>query len=268
MKKLLKVFILLLSAAVFLLPYGCDDFKMPKSKEASNAANLFSNLTFNNIGLIPPMGQNINVGSKLCIRPDYSGYIIYTINGQAADLKESILNAVDEVNKTALGEGDYQQGYRVIYVREKNIKQREGYVTVTVEFKNINHLKCEVKVQTVEEYLVENPDDDENNKFTGISSDKVSLIKIENKSDYYIAVCNGILNQAPIETEGCTISAYYTQNSTDYAQINKNTIRLSTGTYKFIFTPTKMPLWLIIGAIAVIAAFIVVLTIKLAKVRK
>lgn len=261
MKKVLKTISIALILYSFTLSfYGCNSFTRPPSKEADTAVKLFSNTDFNNIGLVP---------QKLFIKKDLSGHIAFSVQGKEEDLTDVIINAVEEVNKKAFSEGNYQSGYRVIFVQEKFITQAGDNVSVIVEFTNINHLKGEVEIMTVEKYLEKNSSDDNNNRFTDVKSEgQVSIVMINDKESHYIAVLNGIVNQAEIVVEGCIVTAYYTENEGEHTITTRNSIKSSTGNYKFVYVEDGMPIWLLIATIVAGASFITALTVKIIKDKK
>jgi len=262
MKKFKALFVLTIFVIVISTAFGCDSFKIPQSKTVTTTVSLFNNIKFNSIGLMP---------QQIVIKKDLSGSIVYNVIGDAENLKTSIINAVDNVNESAYGEGDYLAGYRAIYIQEKNIKQSDDFVTVTVEFSNINHLSSEnstseVVITTLEEYLAENSNIDENFNYIDTKGNQSSLVNTENKEDFYLAVCKNIGNQAFVIVDDCTICAYYTESDNAIITLNKDSIKSSSGeVFKFVFTQSDFPLLLVLISAGICLLFISVLVYKIVK---
>lgn len=165
------------------------------------------------------------------------------------------------MNKDAFSEGDYQAGYRVLYVRDKYITQSGTTVVVRVEFVNINHLDGGVKAQTLEEYLKTNTDSQENNNFTDIKTGGASsIVTIQDKQKTYVVTYGGVTNQIPVTVNGARITSY---NSVGYLTSDTDTISFSTGNSVFVYVENELPLWLIWGTCILGALFAIVLTVKI-----
>lgn len=242
----------------------CDSYTPPISKqlEQNQKINLFNNYKFNSIGLQP---------QEIILNNDFSGQLTYAMLGEVADVKNSIINTIDEINKNAYNDGDYQAGYRAIYIQDKNITQKDQNVYAVIEFSNINYLNCELEIKTLQEYVDNNDaDSEENNNYIDLKNkQRSSIIGIENKQDYYIAICDNFSNQAPVTINGYNIIAYYTENiDSTFIDANKNYIKCSNTDYKFIFTKVIMPSWLIITSSIICALFLTVLIYKIIKIKK
>lgn len=122
MKKIVAlVFALILTAAPLA---ACASFTPPPSKERKPDPNtdtdivIFNNLHFNAINFSP---------KKLVLREDFSGYVIYAKENTTVSAEENNINiTLDQINTNSLGEGDFQAGYRIVYIRENAITQRAG----------------------------------------------------------------------------------------------------------------------------------------------
>lgn len=256
MKKITRLFILFITILLLIaVTVGCNNFKRPPSKEISDQkVELFK--SFNTYGFVPV---------KLVINKDLSGHVVYFLRNSTLSEKLNFINtALDSVNEKAYTEGDYQSGYKAVFVQEKNITQSDEDISIIVEFSNINYLKGDVSVKTVKEYLEENTDDMNNNFKDAKTNEKVSIVKIEDKENNYIVVLTGVANQIPVTVDNSLISAYYG----DVISVSKGTIKTSSADYMFVFSHSELPLWLMITAAVLSFMFVSALLIKIVKDKK
>lgn len=251
MKKIACIILII----IMCMPFSaCDNFKVPPSMEAENGTKLFNNSYLNGKGLLP---------RKLVLREDGSGYMEYKkVNATIEEVIPVIDIAMEKLNKDALGEGNYQAGFRVIYINPKNIKQVEKDVSVLIEFSDISHVKSDIEVSTLEDFLQNDGNLDLNNNFTDAhTKEKSSIAAIENKEGYYVAEFNNVTNQ-PVTLEDCRIAAYYTENNNDLVILENNTITITTGHFYVLYKKEHFPVWLIIVSGILLLGLIVATAIK------
>lgn len=249
---------------VIALPmsYGCAGFQAPPSKEAGSEIRIFNSpvtkSVFDDYGFLP---------AELAINSDGSGHIFFYIeSGTVGEKKSAIETAIREINEKAYSEGDYQEGYRLVWVQDKNITQEGENVAVVVEFKDINFFKTDVKLQTLGEYLDGSSDPNEKNNFTDASTKKTtSVVNIQNKEDYKLLTLNYVPSQIPIRVNGSVVSAYYLEGGegSDVVEVSRDTIKTSQAHYKVLFRQDRTSQTLIIIAALFGASFSITLTIKL-----
>lgn len=235
--------VLLLITAVFAVS-GCSTFKAPPSLKAKEEINVFAtyNNPLNNYGFEPV---------QLVLNSDNSGYFeFYIRNSTVEQKKNSIDTAIKEINKKAYSEGDYQAGYRLVYVQDKNITQQGSDVSVLVEFTDINHFNTDIKVKSLEDYLSENSSDPLNNSFIDAKTrEKSSIVTIGDKEPYKMLILKGVSNQIPVKLNGSTITAFYVENSSDVVELGKDTIKTTTSDYKVLYRGEQFSKALLIIAI-------------------
>lgn len=260
MKKYFKCFLLLIIILnlSFMSFSGCESFKKPISKNVVNSVDLFN--AFNGSGFKP---------ANLVLNMDYSGYMEYYITSTTIAEQTNVINtAVENINKlrNTYSEGDYQAGYKAIYVQGKNIIQADKTtVSVKIEFININYLN-KIKVQTLEKYLSENNDSQVNNNFTDVNTGGItSIVTNVDKQNTYVVTYNGVVNHVPVTVKGTSIICY---KSSGFLEANNDTISFSTADSLFVYVESKMPEWLIILTSVLGAAFIITIIIKLVKNNK
>jgi len=256
-----KVFSLAMLVITLLAFSGCDGFKAPPSIMADNSVEIFSTSSanvFNKYGF---------EAAQLLLNPDSSGHIYFFIrNSTVEEKRNSIDTAIDEINKKAYTEGNYQAGYRLVWVRDKNITQEGDDVAVIVEFKDINYFKGDVKLQSLGEYLADNPDVTVNNNFIdALSRKKTSIVNIEDREGYKVLTLKSVPNQIPVKLAGSSIYAYYLDGGGegDVVEVSRDTIKTSQANYKVLVKPAQTSKILMIIAILFGASFAVTLTIKL-----
>lgn len=259
-----RVICLLFALIMVILMASCNAFTPPPTKNAEQSIKLFNNTKLNGINFDP---------ESLFIRKDLGGYIVYTKqNTTVADEIEHFKQAIDDINKDALSEGDYQAGYRILYVHEDSFKQKSVDVSVRVEFTNINHTGGDVTVKTLKEYLEQSDIESGQMNYNFIDANnkqKTSIADIKDLNGIYIAECNNVVNHAQISVEGFYIVAYYVEN-TDNTVITvvKDSISSSTAHFYFVFKKQDFPIWTVFLGSGLLIVLVIATVIKFSKKRK
>jgi hypothetical protein len=263
-KAIALIFAVIIAAASLA---ACGGYTPPPSKERIEGKNIdiFNNAKFNGINFSP---------EKLVLREDYSGYIVYVKQNTTVDAeKNNIGTALEEINTQALGEGDYQAGYRILYIREDGLKQRENGVEAKIEFTNISHTGS-LSAKTLEEYLSEEDGQQKeiNRNFLEAGSKKKSdITKIENKDGLHVAHFKGVTSNSEQHTliifEGCAVIAYYVENPLDLVEVDGDTIWSTTGEYYVLYKKQNFPVWTVVLAFVLLLALIVVSALRFGRNR-
>lgn len=259
-----RVICLLFVLILVILMASCNAFTPPPTKNAEQDIKLFNNTKLNGINFSP---------ESLFIRKDLGGYIVYTKqNTTIADERERFKQVIDDINKEALGEGDYQAGYRIFYVHEDSFKQKSVDVSVRVEFTNINHTGGDITVKTLKEHLAQSDIESSEMNYDfidAVSERQTSIADIEDLEGVYIAECNNVNNQAQITVEGCYIVAYYVENTENTViTVVKDSISSSTGDFYFVYKTQDFPVWTVFLGGGLLIVLIVATVIKFSKKRK
>ncbi|NLK17331.1 MAG: hypothetical protein GX304_02245 [Clostridiales bacterium] len=273
MKRVCRFFAFVMLIFAISASSGCESFKAPPSMMVE--ANIFVPIFSTNYPDSPNIFNKYGFeAAQLTINFDGSGHIYFFIrNSTVEERKNSIYTAIEEINEKAYTEGDFQAGYRLVWVQEKNITQEGNDVGIIVEFKNANFFNnkigrsSDVKLQSLEEYLAENAGDVEgNNNFTDASTrKKTSIVSIEDKEGYKVVTLSKLPNHIPVKFAGSLIYAYYLNdyNGNEVVEINRDTIKSSLPNYKVLIKPSQTSKALMIIAILFGVSFAVSLTVKL-----